>query len=56
MTKLVMPRIDRKLLSKKDYIIGSLRKIIKAENIFDHEDRTRDLLKLMRYLLINKNH
>jgi len=36
-----MPRIDRKLLSKKDYVVGSLRKIIKAENIIDHEDQTR---------------
>ena len=41
MTKLTMPRIDRKLLSKKDYVVGSLRKIIKAENIIDHEDQTR---------------
>jgi len=41
MTKLVMPRIDRKLLSKKDNVIKSLKKIIKAENIIDHEDQTR---------------
>jgi len=41
MTKLVMPRIDRKLLSKKDNVIASLKKIIKAENIIDHEDQTR---------------
>ena len=41
MTKLAMPRIDRKLLSKKDNVIASLKKIIKAENIIDHEDQTR---------------
>ena len=41
MTKLVMPRIDRKLISKRDNVIGSLKKIIKAENIIDHEDQTR---------------
>ena len=41
MTKLVMPRIDRKLISKKDYVIGSLKKIIKIENIIDHEDQIR---------------
>ena len=41
MTKLVMPRIDRKLLSKKDYVIQSLKKIIKAENVINHEDQTR---------------
>ena len=41
MTKLVMPRIDRKLLSKKNDVIESLKKIIKDENIIDHEDQTR---------------
>jgi len=41
MTKLAMPRIDRKLLSKKNDVIESLKKIIKAENIIDHEDQTR---------------
>ena len=41
MTKLIMPRIDRKLLSKIDNIIVSLKKIIKAENVIDHEDQTR---------------
>jgi len=41
MTKLTMPRIDRKLLSKKNDVIESLKKIIKAENIIDHEDQTR---------------
>ena len=41
MTKLVMPRIDRKLLSKKESVIANLKKIIKAENILDHEDLIR---------------
>ena len=41
MTKLAMPRIDRKLLSKKNVVVASLQKIIKTENIIDHEDQTR---------------
>ena len=36
-----MPRIDRKLLSKKETIVKELKKIIKAENIIEHEDETR---------------
>ncbi len=41
MTKLLMPKIDRKLLPRKDIIISNLKKIIKKENILDHEDQTR---------------
>jgi len=41
MTKLVMPKIDRKLISKKKEIVENLKKIIKAENILFHEDQTR---------------
>ena len=41
MSKLAMPKIDRKLLSKKAQIIQSLKKIVKEENILDHEDQTR---------------
>ena len=41
MTKLAMPRVDRRLLSEKNNVIASLKKIIKAENIIDHEDQTR---------------
>ena len=41
MTKLVMPKIDRKLLSKKDFVIKNLKKIIKTENVLDHEDQIR---------------
>ncbi len=41
MTKLFMPKIDRKLISKKKDIIVDLKKIIKAENVLDHEDETR---------------
>ena len=56
MTKLVMPKIDRKLISKKaQIVVANLKKIIKAENILDHEDQI-DRLKQMRYQLINKNH
>ena len=36
-----MPKIDRKLLSKKNEVISSLKRIIKTENILDHEDQLR---------------
>ena len=36
-----MPRIDRKLLSKKSSVIENLKKIIKVENVLDHEDQIR---------------
>ena len=55
MTKLEMPRIDRKLLSKKDNVIASLKKIIKAENVIDHEDQTRPF-ETDALSAINKNH
>ena len=41
MTKLSMPKIDRKLISKKMDVVANLRKIIKSENILDHEDLTK---------------
>jgi len=36
-----MPKIDRKLILKKDEVIKSLKKIVKVENVLDHEDETR---------------
>ena len=45
MTKLTMPRIDRKLLSKKDYVVRSLKKIIKAENIIKAIEKIDKILK-----------
>jgi len=41
MTKLAMPKIDRKLLSRKADVISDLKKIIKNENVIDHEDQIR---------------
>ena len=41
MSKLGMPIVDRKLLAKKQDVVSSLKKIIKAENVLDHEDQTR---------------
>ena len=41
MTKLSMPKIDRKLISKKEEVVLKLKKIIKAENVLYHEDQTR---------------
>ncbi len=36
-----MPKIDRKLISRKADIVEDLKKIIKAENILDHDDQIR---------------
>jgi len=36
-----MPKVDRKLLKKKAEVVVSLKKIIRAENILDHEDQIR---------------
>ena len=36
-----MPKIDRKLLSEKLKVVKDLKKIIKADNILDHEDQIR---------------
>ena len=36
-----MPNIDRKLLSNKKNVFVALKKIIKAENVLDHEDEIR---------------
>ena len=36
-----MPKVDRKLLAKKQDVVSSLKKIIKSENVLDHEDQTR---------------
>jgi glycolate oxidase len=41
MSKLGMPKIDRKLISKKTEIVTDLKKIIKDENVLDHEDQLR---------------
>jgi len=36
-----MPKIDRKLLKRKIEIVENFKKIIKAENVLDHEDQLR---------------
>ena len=41
MSKLAMPKVDRKLIAKKAEIVSNLKKIVKAENILDHEDQLR---------------
>ena len=41
MSNLTMPKIDRKLIAKKDEIARDLKKIIKSENVLSHEDETR---------------
>jgi glycolate oxidase len=41
MSNLIMPKIDRKLISRKFEVINDLKKIIKAENVIHHEDELR---------------
>ena len=41
MSKLSMPKVDRKLISTKREIVADLKKIVKRENVLDHEDQTR---------------
>jgi len=41
MTKLTMPKVDRKIILKRDEITENLKKILKSENILSHEDQTR---------------
>jgi len=36
-----MPKVDRKLLSKKVEVVKNLKKLIKPENVLDHEDQLR---------------
>jgi glycolate oxidase len=41
MTNLVMPKINRKLVKRKENVAKDLSRIIKAENILHHEDETK---------------
>ena len=41
MSNLSMPKIDRKLIARKEDIIKDLKKIVKVENILSHEDELK---------------
>ena len=41
MTNLMMPRINKKTILKKKIIVKNLKKIVKSENVLDHEDELR---------------
>ena len=41
MTNLRMPKIDRKVIAKKDIIVKSLKKIINPEHVLDHQDELK---------------
>ena len=43
MSNLQMPKIDRKIIAKKNIIVNKLRKIIKPENVLGHQDELRPL-------------
>ena len=36
-----MPKIDRAIIKKKAFVVENLKKIVKKENILDHEDQVR---------------
>ena len=41
MTKLQMPKIDRKVFARKDIIVKDLKKIMNPEYVLDHKDELR---------------
>ena len=41
MTNLRMPKVDRKIISKKDIIVKNLKKIINPEYVLDHQDELK---------------
>ena len=41
MTNLRMPKIDRRVISKKDTIVRNLKKIINPEHVLDHQDELK---------------
>lgn len=41
MTNLLMPKIDRKAILNKNNIVKNLKKIIKSENVLDHQDELK---------------
>jgi len=41
MTKLQMPKIDRKVFARKDTIVKDLKKIVNPEYVLDHKDELR---------------
>ena len=43
MTNLRMPKIDRKVIAKKDIIVKSLKKIINPEHVLDHQDELKTI-------------
>jgi glycolate oxidase len=41
MTNLLMPKVDRKTILKKNIIVKKLKKIINPENVLDHQDELK---------------
>ena len=41
MTNLLMPKIDRKVILKKDIIVKNLKKIVNPEHVLDHKDELK---------------
>ena len=41
MTNLRMPKVDRKIILKKDIIVKNLKKIINPEHVLDHQDELK---------------
>ena len=41
MTELVLPKIDKAIISKKEYIFKKLAKLINPENVLSHADEIK---------------
>ena len=41
MTELVLPKIDKSVIKRKDYIVQSLQKITNAKNVLSHIDEIK---------------
>ena len=41
MSELVLPKIDKSIIEKKEYIFNKLRKLINTENVLSHADEIK---------------
>ena len=41
MTEIALPKIDKKIIKKKDLIISQLKKITKADNVLSHSQEIK---------------
>ena len=41
MSELILPKIDKSIIKKKDYIFKKLAKLINPKNVLSHEDEIK---------------